>query len=80
MSYEPGTYVKGDDTKVAKTAKQAVALQFEGYRLDEKGEKAAAESSAPEAQPKADEAVRDVPSKTEATPAKAPVPTAPKKD
>jgi hypothetical protein len=78
MSYETGTYVKGDDVKVAKNAKQAVALAFEGYRLKDEGDQAAAESTAVEAQPKADEAVRDVPSKTEATPAKAPVPAPPK--
>ncbi len=79
MSYEPGTYVKGDVVKVAKTARQAVALTFDGYRLKDEGDKAAAESTAPTAQPAADEAVKDSDATTtEATPAKAPVPTPPK--
>lgn len=30
--YEPGTYVKGDVTKVATSTKRAVALVFDGYR------------------------------------------------
>jgi hypothetical protein len=31
--YQPGIYVKGDDERTAKNAKQAVALVFEGYKL-----------------------------------------------
>jgi hypothetical protein len=34
-TYAPGTYVKGDDERVANTASAAVALAFEGYRLKE---------------------------------------------
>ena len=31
--YTPGTYFKGDSIKVARTAKEAVALAFQGYKL-----------------------------------------------
>lgn len=31
--YKPGTYVKGDSVKVANTTKRAVALVFDGYKL-----------------------------------------------
>lgn len=33
MTHQPGTYVKGDDERVAKNARQAVALAFDGYKL-----------------------------------------------
>lgn len=43
MSYEPGTYAKGDDVKVATTPAKAVALVFQGYKLkSEKVDEAAA--------------------------------------
>lgn len=31
--YPTGVYAKGDDVKVANTASRAVALAFEGYKL-----------------------------------------------
>lgn len=46
-AYVPGTYVKGDDERVAKNAKQAVALAFDGYKL--KSESAQVEERAAEA-------------------------------
>lgn len=30
--YTPGTYVKGNTTRVANSTSEAVALRFEGYR------------------------------------------------
>lgn len=33
MTYEAGTYVKGDDVRTAKNSKQAVALVFDGFKL-----------------------------------------------
>lgn len=51
-TYEPGTYVKGDVEKVAKTASQAVALTFDGYQRKADAEEApapvASETPAPE--------------------------------
>lgn len=44
MSYEPGIYVKGDRRRQAHTAAQAVALAFDGYRLESTD---TAEDSAP---------------------------------
>lgn len=32
-TYQPGAYVKGDTTKVANNKAQAVALVFDGYKL-----------------------------------------------
>lgn len=33
-TYEPGIYVKGDEKRVARTRSVAVALVFDGYRLE----------------------------------------------
>lgn len=49
MSYEPGTYVKGDSERVAKNAREAVALEFDGYRR--KAESAPVEEPSVEEQP-----------------------------
>lgn len=38
MTYEPGTYVKGNVEREAKNAKQAVALVFEGFKPKPKTE------------------------------------------
>lgn len=71
MSYAPGTYVKGDDVKVATTASKAVALVFQGYKLKSES---VDEGAAPAA-PVTDSApVQDEPSKALAKP------TPPKKD
>jgi hypothetical protein len=35
MSYETGTYVKGESRKVARRKSDAVALVFEGYTLED---------------------------------------------
>lgn len=35
MSYEPGIYVKGDERRQAYTRSAAVALTFDGFRLEE---------------------------------------------
>ena len=76
MSYEPGTYRKGDTERVAKDAKQAVALVFDGFKRVE--DPAPAEEPVVEAQPKADEPVKDEPASGEATPAVAARPRPPK--
>ena len=58
MSYEAGTYVKGDSVKVATTAAKAVALVFEGYKLKSES----VDESAPAASVSDTAPVQDVPS------------------
>lgn len=54
--YKPGTYVKGDSERVANSAADAVALQFDGYSLKEDAPASTAEAPVdeqPSAQPDA---------------------------
>lgn len=62
MSYQTGTYQKGDDRRIARRTRDAVALVFEGYTL--------VESEAPESDSEVDE--------TEQPEAVAPAPPSPK--
>lgn len=70
MSYEPGTYAKGDQTKVATTAADAVALVWDGYkRVETDAPEAPAAEPAPTADSNALESVTvttdgDAPAKT----------------
>lgn len=71
--YQPGTYVKeGASPRVARTAAQAVALVFDGFKLsEEKAEAPVAEVN--------DEQVSDEPTPADAAPKpQAPKPSAPK--
>lgn len=77
MSYEPGTYVKDGSEREAKNAKQAVALQFAGWKR--KAEEPVVETVVePEPEPKVVEKPQ-APLDVAPRPV-APKPTAPKTD
>lgn len=61
MTYKTGIYVKGDQVRVADTAKDAVAAAFDGFVLQD-------ESPAADVQPDATATPDEVPEPAPATP------------
>lgn len=71
-AYAPGIYVKGDVARVAKTASQAVAFVFDGFKPQK------VESPVETAETPSDEAPESVATSDNTTPPAAPKPQAPK--